>query len=82
MDLAKVIGASVVMGAAVAAGWWAWALNFPATTLADASALIVLIGAGVVIYAGLIWMLGIEGRDDLAAVMSKLRGKISPKANR
>jgi putative peptidoglycan lipid II flippase len=76
-DLVKVIGASVVMGAAVAAGGWMWARFVPGTKLNDALALLMLIGSGVAIYAALLWALRIEGRDDLAAVLNRLRAKFA-----
>jgi putative peptidoglycan lipid II flippase len=76
-DLAKVIAAAVVMGGAVAAGWWAWARFFPATKSNDAIALLILISLGVAVYAALLWALRIEGRDDLAAVLNRLRAKFA-----
>jgi len=74
-DLAKVIIATLLMTALVAAGWWAWVRVFPPTKLAAAAALAVLIGAAVATYAGLLWAFRIEGRDDLAAIVAKLRAR-------
>jgi putative peptidoglycan lipid II flippase len=76
-DLAKVIGASVAMGALVGAGWWLWSQVVPATKLTDACGLAVFISAGVASYAGLLWAMKIEGRDELAAVLAKLRAKLA-----
>lgn len=69
-DAAKVLAASLVMGAAVAAGWWArgWA---PKGALIDAVALAVLISGGALLYAGLVWVFKIEGRDELADLVRR-----------
>ncbi len=75
-DLAKVVGAAAVMGVAVGGGWQAWAHLVPAGKLADAAGLLVLIVAGLGVYAALVWWLRIEGRDDLAAVLAKLRARL------
>lgn len=42
---------------------------------ADWIAVLGLIPAGVAVYGGLLWILRIEGRDDLAAVLAKVRAK-------
>ncbi len=76
-DLAKVVGASAVMGVAVAAGWWGWTHVSPAMKRYDALAVLLLVPLGVAIYAGILWAVRIEGRDDLALVLAKLRGKFS-----
>lgn len=75
--LAKVIAASLAMGALVAAGWWLWARFVPANKLTDAAALGCLIGLGVASYGGLLWAMNIEGRDDLAMVLGKLRARFT-----
>ena len=74
-DLGKVVVAAGVMGAMVTAGWWAWSHYAHAGKLADALGLLVLIGVGVLVYAALVWWMRIEGRDDLAAVLGKVRAK-------
>jgi len=76
-DLAKVVLASAVMGALVTAGWWGWSQVASASKLMDVLGLAVVIIAGASVYAGLLWVLRIEGRDDLAAIVSKLRAKIA-----
>lgn len=72
-DLLKVLGASLAMGLAVAVGLAGWVLLVPAGKIADAAGLALLIGGGAAIYAGLLWVLRIEGRDDLAAILAKFR---------
>ena len=74
-DLGKVLVASVVMGAAVAAGWWGWSQFAPATKAGDALGLILTIGLGGGLYGGLLWIWRIEGRDELAALLARFRTK-------
>ena len=74
-DLVKIILAATMMGAVVAGGWWAWAQFVPASKLSDAFGLLMLIGFGVAAYGGMLWGFKIEGRDDLATVINKLRGR-------
>ena len=76
-DLVKVLGASLAMGVVVAGGWAGWILLVPASKAADAIGLAILIGGGVAVYAGLLWMLRIEGRDELAEIFAKLRQKLT-----
>jgi putative peptidoglycan lipid II flippase len=69
-DMARILGASVAMGLAVAAGWWAWSRHFSApTTGSDAMALLVMIAGGVLIYGAVVWALRIDGREELAAML-------------
>ena len=71
------MGASLAMGVVVAGGWAGWILLVPASKAADAIGLAILIGGGVAVYAGLLWMLRIEGRDELAEIFAKLRQKLT-----
>lgn len=77
-DVAKVLAASAVMGGLVAAGWWAWWQWAGRTRLLDGIGLALVIAGGVGLYAALLWMLRIEGRADLAAVLGKVRAKWGP----
>jgi putative peptidoglycan lipid II flippase len=65
-----------VMGAVVAGGWWLWSHYTPERKLAAALGLALLIGLGVGVYGALLWAMRIEGRDDLAAVLAKLRARL------
>jgi putative peptidoglycan lipid II flippase len=76
-DLAKVIVASAVMGALVLAAWSACGRALAASRLTEAFGLIAVIAAGAGIYGGLLWVLRIEGRDDLAAVFARIGAKFS-----
>lgn len=75
-DLFKIMGASVVMGVMVALASGAWIALVPASRLTDIAGLACLIGLGIALYAGLIWMLQIEGRKELGELLVKLRGKL------
>ncbi len=76
-DLGKVILSSTLMGALVAAGWWIWARYLPASKLSDAIALALLIGGGIAIYTALVWAMKIGGREDLVAVLRKLKRRFA-----
>jgi putative peptidoglycan lipid II flippase len=74
-DLAKIAIASVGMALVVALGWGLWAGAVRAGKLADTLGLIVLVGVGMLVYGGFVWLLRIEGREDVAAIWAKLRGR-------
>jgi putative peptidoglycan lipid II flippase len=79
-DLVKIILASVAMGLVVAGGsWWA-ARTFAVTKMTDSIVVACLIVAGVATYGSLLWMLRIEGRDELVALLARKRGKGERKA--
>ncbi len=72
-DTAKVVLASVLMGVVVVAGWRCRAFA-PEGAVVDALVLAVVIGGGVVVYAGLAWVFKIQGRDDLVALLRRRFG--------
>ncbi len=72
--LGKILGAALLMGAVVAGAWRLIAHVHRAEMIA----VFGLIPLGVAVYATVLWMLKVEGRDELAAVWTKLRGKIAP----
>lgn len=74
-DLVKVIAGALVMGALVAGGWELWRHYFPPAKVADAIALVGLIGGGGLVYAGLVWIFRIEGRDELRVVVAKVAAR-------
>ncbi|HEY1108967.1 MAG TPA: lipid II flippase MurJ, partial [Opitutaceae bacterium] len=76
-NLVKITVSAVVMGVVVALAWRAWSATLPATKLYDGLGLVALIGGGTVLYGALVWMLKIEGRDDLALVLARVRGRFS-----
>lgn len=70
-DAGKILVASLAMGAVVAAGWQAWSRMFAPSLATDAAGLVLLIGAGVAVYAALAWTLRIEGREDVAGMIRR-----------
>jgi putative peptidoglycan lipid II flippase len=73
-DLAKILAASALMGAAVWFGWATWTRFMPRTNWHDAGGLALLIAAGIMIYAALAWLLRVGGREELrTAILGKLR---------
>lgn len=73
-DAVKVLLASLLMGVVVAGCWQLWRRMAPVSSYQDAVALIAMIGVGVVSYAGLAWVLKIEGRADVVAVWRRRFG--------
>ena len=78
-NLAKIILASALMGAAVwgglkGVGWFALP---PA--IHDLAVVIGIIPVATLVYGALLWVLRIEGRDELDLLLGRLRGKVSPK---
>jgi putative peptidoglycan lipid II flippase len=74
-DLGKIAIASTVMGLVVAAGWCTTTHYFPQTKLTDGCAVAALVVAGVSVYGGLLWLLRIEGREELGALIARFRGR-------
>jgi putative peptidoglycan lipid II flippase len=75
-DLVKVLAAALVMGAVVAAGWRYWRTTYPATDFFDVLGMLLMICLGIVLYVALVWLLRIEGREDVAAVLAKARSRL------
>ncbi len=76
-SVGKVLLATLVMGLGVAGGWhWLQGAGF-GDRMTDLLALVGLIPLGVALYGVVLWTLKIEGRDDLAAIFTRLRGKIT-----
>lgn len=76
-DLAKVIGAAMVMGAVVGGGWRAWRSTHAPTDILDVTGMLLMVAVGIGLYGALVWMLRIEGREDLAGVLAKVRAKFA-----
>ncbi|HWA87174.1 MAG TPA: murein biosynthesis integral membrane protein MurJ [Opitutus sp.] len=74
-DLGKIVVASAVMGTVVAAGWWARLKWLPGRSTFDVLALAMLIAGGVLVYGALAWGLRVEARDEVAAVLARMKGR-------
>jgi putative peptidoglycan lipid II flippase len=79
-DLGKIAIASTVMGLLVAAGWWTTTHYFAQSKLTDGCVVAALVVAGVLVYGGVLWLLRIEGREELTALLARFRGRL-PKAS-
>lgn len=73
--LGKTLLAAGGMGAVVVAGWWLLPMLLTSGWRRDLVALLVLIPAGAGVYAALLWVLRIEGREDLVALWQRWRGR-------
>lgn len=71
--LAKILAGTLAMAATVEGGWHLVHEIYGAEVIA----VVVLIPLGVAVYAGSLWALKVEGRDELAAVWAKIRGKLT-----
>jgi putative peptidoglycan lipid II flippase len=76
-SLGKIAVATLAMGAVVGGGWWVVRTGFGPARLADLAAVAGLIPLACVVYAGLLWVLKIEGREDFASVLGRLRSRIT-----
>jgi len=68
----KIVVATAVMSALVAAGWWGVRAAVVGR-LADVIAVLGLIPLACVVYGGLLWVLKIEGREELQAMLVRSR---------
>jgi putative peptidoglycan lipid II flippase len=75
-DLARIVLVTALMSALVAGGWWLRAALLPAGRVVDAGALVGLIGVGIAVYGAGLWLLRIEGREELAALLRRARSKL------
>ncbi len=76
-SLVKVVVGAAIMGVAVGAGDRLLGALLPGRRLADWLAVGALVPLGVGVYGVTLWALRIEGREDLAAVLARMRGKRS-----
>ncbi len=72
-NLGKIVVATTVMGLAVYAGLWGIESLALAPKLRDTLAVVGLIPVACGVYAGLLWLLKIEGREELEALLAKIR---------
>lgn len=76
-SLGKIAIGTLIMSAVVGGAWRIMQLKSPATAAIDAVAVFGLIPLGAAVYAIAMWRLRIEGRDELAALLAKLRARFS-----
>ncbi len=75
-SLGRIVVATVLMGAAVWAGArGATALSLPGKW-AEVVVVLGVIPLGAALYGGLLWLLKIEGREELLAVIGRLRSRL------
>jgi putative peptidoglycan lipid II flippase len=74
-DLSKILGASACMGLAVYGSWHGWSHLLAKTRMAELAGLGVTIGIGLAVYGALLWLFRIEGREELAALVRKVRAR-------
>ncbi len=80
-DLCKIVVAAIVMAGVVWVGWWAWTAHISRSRIADVAGIIVLIVTGVAVYGAVVWLLRIEGREDIVALMARRRAKLGGDAS-
>lgn len=74
-NLGKIVAASLLMGVAVGLAVWGFGrLPLPAR-IHDFLAVVAVIPLAVAIYGALLWGMKIEGRDELSALVHRLRGR-------
>ena len=73
--LGKIVIASALMGGAVRAGWLGWERIGLVGTAADVAGVGVMIAAGVGVYAALLWVLRVEEREEIAALVRRKLGR-------
>ncbi len=76
-SLGKIIVASVLMSAVVFAGARGIESLSVAPKLRDTLAVVGLIPLACVVYSGLLWLLKIEGREELEALLGKFKAKLA-----
>ena len=71
-SIAKVLGGTAAMACVVCGGWWALQALALGRRATDAIAVAGLIPGGVGAYGLALWLLRIEGRDELGALLARL----------
>ncbi len=70
--IGKVLLATIGMGAVVAGGWWGLRQLMVGQRVADLIAIFALIPACIAVYAVVLWLLRVEGREELSVVAMKI----------
>lgn len=77
--IGKVALGTTLMGVFVWAGWKGLRSSLGVGRSTDATAIFGLIPASAALYAAVLWLLRVEGRDEFKLLIERLRGKISPR---
>jgi putative peptidoglycan lipid II flippase len=80
-NLGKIVAASALMGVVVWGGVKFLSQLTPAGKVHDLVVVAGLIPAACAIYGALLWIMKIEGREDLEALFAKLKAKFQPGAD-
>ena len=75
-DLGKILLATVAMAGVVRAIHHWWQRLAPSGLTADAAGLVLIISCAAGFYAILLWVLRLEGREELAAIGQRFRERI------
>ena len=75
-DLGKILLATAAMSGVVWATHLAWQRLAPSGLVAEAAGLAVTIGLAAGFYGSLLWVLRLEGREELAAIGQRLRERM------
>lgn len=73
--IGKVLLATLAMSAVVLSGWLAVQRAAGGHRIADAIAIAGLIPLGVLVYAATLWLVRVEGREEFAAMVARIRGR-------
>jgi putative peptidoglycan lipid II flippase len=78
--IGKILAASLIMSAAVAGGWILVQRLVSGHRAGDLLAIGLLIPVSVLMYAGALWLLRVEGREELAAMVRRRLGRADRKS--
>jgi putative peptidoglycan lipid II flippase len=74
--IGKVVLATCVMSVVVFAGWWALRRGIENVRVADGATIAGLIPVAVIVYGAMLWLVRVEGREDVAAMVGRLRRRV------
>jgi putative peptidoglycan lipid II flippase len=76
-DLAKIVAAGSAMAVIVGFSWALWQQLLPPSRIVQTLGIAAMIVLGVGVYGAGVWVLRIEGREDLAALWDRLRSRLN-----
>lgn len=79
-NLGKILVATALMAGVVWGGARLAALSVPMGRLSDWLVVLLVIPSGAACYTALLWLLRIEGREELEQLLGRLRGRVRPPA--